>query len=216
MAHWFGAAPERVFDAWVTQADADRFLVAEMVGAPAGIERPRKLVVAATPGTATIELAPSGTGTLVALTHEGVARGQEEPVAAAWRKTLDALEAILVPRVMAVAFLRMVADGQVREAYRRYVGNGFKHHNPYFRQGAEELMAAMEENAAIFPHRIFEVQRALAEGELAAVHSRMHKNLKDPGATVVHLFRFAEERIVELWEVAQPVPDGSRNGDGVW
>jgi len=32
----------------------------------------------------------------------------------------------------AVRFLKMAASGEVREAYARFVGPGFRHHNPFF------------------------------------------------------------------------------------
>jgi len=31
----------------------------------------------------------------------------------------------------------------------------------------------------------------------------------------VHIFRFEGERIAELWDLGQPVPDGSPNEDGM-
>ena len=36
----------------------------------------------------------------------------------------------------AKAFLRLAATGKVGEAYERFVGPGFRHHNPYFRGDA--------------------------------------------------------------------------------
>jgi hypothetical protein len=33
----------------------------------------------------------------------------------------------------AVAFLRMVADGQIKEAYQKFISSDFIHHNPYFK-----------------------------------------------------------------------------------
>jgi predicted SnoaL-like aldol condensation-catalyzing enzyme len=65
----------------------------------------------------------------------------------------------------AVAFLESVASGQVQEAYQRYIGPGFKHHNPYFPGDAASLMEAMEENARKNSGKIFEVKTAIAEGD---------------------------------------------------
>ena len=38
----------------------------------------------------------------------------------------------------------------------------------------------------------------------------------DPGFAAVHLFRFDGDRIVELWDVGQPVPEESPNENGVF
>jgi len=116
----------------------------------------------------------------------------------------------------AMEFLRLVASGEVREAYRRHIGPGFRHHNPFFRSGAESLMAAMEENAAKNPGKVLEIQRALQDGDLVAVHSRVRQQVGDLGAAVIHVFRFHGGRIAELWDVGQAVPGDSPNEHGMF
>ncbi|MCA1055830.1 nuclear transport factor 2 family protein [Rossellomorea aquimaris] len=116
----------------------------------------------------------------------------------------------------AVSFLELVASGQVREAYDRYADSGFLHHNPYFPGDAASLMRAMEENAAVNPDKVFEVKMAIEEGETVAVHSHVKQHRDDVGAVVVHIFRFRNGRIVELWDVGQPIPEESPNENGVF
>ena len=117
---------------------------------------------------------------------------------------------------VAIDFLRLVASGHVREAYKRYVGAAFRHHNPYFRGDGASLMAAMEENALQNPDKILEVQHALQDGSLVAVHSRIRQQRDDPGAAVIHIFRFESGRIVELWDTGQAVPVDSPNENGMF
>lgn len=116
----------------------------------------------------------------------------------------------------AMDFLRLVASGEVREAYRQYGGPEFRHHNAFFRSDAESLMAAMEENAATNPNKVLEIQRALQEGDLVAVHFHIRQEPGDRGAAVVHIFRFQGDRIAELWDVGQPVPESSPNELGMF
>jgi predicted SnoaL-like aldol condensation-catalyzing enzyme len=116
----------------------------------------------------------------------------------------------------AVSFLQMVAAGEVRESYRKYIGSNFRHHNPFFRGDADSLMLAMEENAAENPHKIFAVKRAIEEGDIVAVHSHVKQNQEDLGGAVVHIFRFQNDLIVELWDVGQPIPENSPNENGVF
>ena len=111
----------------------------------------------------------------------------------------------------AVSFLKLAAAGRVDQAYADYVGAGFRHHNPYFRGDAASLKAAMAENAAQNPGKSLEVKRALEDGDLVAVHSHVRQKPEDPGAAVVHIFRFENGRIVELWDVGQPVMDEGPN-----
>ncbi|OUQ88650.1 polyketide cyclase [Brevibacillus brevis] len=116
----------------------------------------------------------------------------------------------------AVSFLQLVASGNVREAYQRYTGPNFRHHNPFFRGDAHSLMLAMEENAAQNPHKVLEVKRAIEEGDIVAVHSHVKQNQEDLGGAVVHIFRFHNDQIVELWDVGQPIPADSPNENGMF
>jgi predicted SnoaL-like aldol condensation-catalyzing enzyme len=116
----------------------------------------------------------------------------------------------------AVSFLKMASSGEVREAYAKFVGPGFRHHNPYFEGSAETLMAAMEENARDNPNKTLDVKRAIAEDDLVAVHSHIRLKPEDRGGAVVHLFRFENHRIVELWDLGQEVPEQSPNQYGMF
>ena len=116
----------------------------------------------------------------------------------------------------AVSFLNLCASGRAREASAKSVGAGFRHHNPHFPGNADALIAAMDENARQNPDKRFEVLRALRDGDLVAVHSHVRQRPDDRGAVVVHLFRFDGDRIVELWDVGQPVPSESVNSNGMF
>jgi len=116
----------------------------------------------------------------------------------------------------AIAFLSLVASGRVREAYQEHAGPGFRHHNPFFRGDADSLMAAMEANAAQSPGKTLDVQRAIQEGDLVAVHSWVRQKPGDLGAAVVHIFRFEGGRVVELWDVGQAVPESTPNEHGMF
>jgi predicted SnoaL-like aldol condensation-catalyzing enzyme len=111
----------------------------------------------------------------------------------------------------AIAFLTLASSGNAREAFEKYIGSDFRHHNPYFAGSTESLMLAMEENAHQNPDKVLEIKRVIAEGEFVVVHSRVRQKPGDLGAAVVHIFRFEAGRIVELWYVGQPVPEDSPN-----
>src|SRR5512143_1783187 len=116
----------------------------------------------------------------------------------------------------AIAFLQLASSGKVREAYLNFVGAGFKHHNPFFEGSAEALMIAMEQNARQNPDKHLEVKHALAEGDLVAVHAHVRHKPEEAGAAVIHIFRFENGRIVELWDVGQPLLEESPNQYGMF
>jgi predicted SnoaL-like aldol condensation-catalyzing enzyme len=116
----------------------------------------------------------------------------------------------------AVSFLQLAAAGRVREAYTNHLSTTFRHHNPFFAAETKALMAGMEENAWQHPDKQLDVLRAIEDGDLVAVHSHVRQHENDRGAAVVHIFRFEGDRIVELWDIGQPVPETSPNSNGMF
>jgi predicted SnoaL-like aldol condensation-catalyzing enzyme len=116
----------------------------------------------------------------------------------------------------AIDFLRLTARGQVDDAFARYAAPDFRHHNPHFAADAATLRAAMKENAGRFPHMVFEVQRALGDGPLVAVHSRAVMEEGGQELAIVHILRFEDGRIAEMWDIAQAAPVPMANRDGMF
>ncbi len=118
-------------------------------------------------------------------------------------------------RDLAISFLKNAATGKLDEAY-NLVSPNFRHHNAYFKGDAESLKAGMADAHKQFPNTKIEVQRAIAEGDLVAVHSRVqHGSDKQPIA-VVHIFRVEGDKIAELWDVGMEVPKDSPNENGAF
>lgn len=116
----------------------------------------------------------------------------------------------------ALSFLNLITAGKIREAYKRHASPDFRHHNPYHNGDARSLIVGMEEAHEKFPAKVFEVQRAIQDGDLVAVHSHITLKPGELELAVVHLFRFQNARIVELWDIAQQVPKESPNENGMF
>lgn len=116
----------------------------------------------------------------------------------------------------AIDFLMLASKGKAQEAFGKYVHKNFKHHNTYFKGDGESLMIAMEDNAMKHPDKILTIKRSLQEGNLVAVHSHVCQKPGDPGAAVVHIFRFENDKIIELWDLGQPVPLETVNENGIF
>ena len=114
----------------------------------------------------------------------------------------------------AVSFLEMASSGKAREAYSKFVGDGFRHHNPFFEGSAQSLQEGMEENAKRNPDKVLEVKRVIAEGDFVVVHALVRHKPDELGVALVHIFRFENGRIVELWDLGQSVPEKS-SGRGI-
>jgi predicted SnoaL-like aldol condensation-catalyzing enzyme len=116
----------------------------------------------------------------------------------------------------AVAFLSRIVAGDVKGAYERYVGRGFRHHNPWFAGDADSLRKGMEENESTDPGKVLTVRTALEDGDYVAVHSRLTRAASGLDMAVVHIFRFEGDRIVELWDIGQMVPEKVVNENGMF
>ena len=116
----------------------------------------------------------------------------------------------------AVDFLNLVMAGNIDEAYDSYVNMHGRHHNVYYAADFVSLKQGMVENHAQFPNKRLMVKNVLGDGNLVAVHSNIVMKEGEPGISVVHLFRFENGRIVEMWDVGQVVPVNSPNMIGAF
>jgi len=122
----------------------------------------------------------------------------------------------MTKKEIAQDFLKLASKGQAKEAFELYVSDDFKHHNAYFKGDRHTLMTAMEENGRKNPDKIFEMQRALEDGSFVAVHSCVKQAPGDLGAAVMHIFRFDNNKIIELWDFGQAVPKDMVNENGMF
>ena len=120
------------------------------------------------------------------------------------------------PKQAAIDFLQLTAAGKIDQAFERHAGPAFRHHNPHFASDAATIKAGMLENAKRFPEMEFEVQRAIAEDALVAVHSRARMAPGAPNIALVHILRFEDGKIVEMWDIGQAEPEGMANELGMF
>ena len=118
--------------------------------------------------------------------------------------------------VIAAEFLQMCARGDVRAAYDLHVSPDFVHHNAWFPADRESLLRAMEESAAVEPNKSFEVKQVIEGGDRVAVLSHLKRAGEDLEYAVVHIARFADGKIVELWDLGQEIPKDSPNALGMF
>jgi predicted SnoaL-like aldol condensation-catalyzing enzyme len=114
---------------------------------------------------------------------------------------------------IAIHFLQLCAPGRSEEAFALYVAPHFIHHNAYFEGDGHSLMSAMKDYAS--PTKVFNVLRALEDRDLVAIHSHVRPKLDDLGAVVMHIFRFEGDKIVELWDFGQAIPEDLVNQNGM-
>ena len=114
----------------------------------------------------------------------------------------------------AKAFLLSVSSSKVKEGYDLYVGDNFRHHNVYFKGDTDSLRMAMQENYEMYPDKKLEIKRIIREENIVVVHSLAKLKPGDAGITLIHIIRFENEKIVELWDLGQKIPSLAINENG--
>jgi len=117
----------------------------------------------------------------------------------------------------ATSFLRMAGSGKVQEAYDQHVAPSFIHHNQYFKGDRQSLLAAMQDASKTTPNKSIDVKHVYEDGNTVITHSLVTRQDPDaPAIAVVHIFRFEQDRITELWDLGQPIAKDSPNENGVF
>ena len=116
----------------------------------------------------------------------------------------------------ALDFLQMIVAGDIDQAYQNYVNMHGLHHNVYYSSEFSSLKNGMKENHTQFPNKRLMVKNVLGEGDLVAVHSHLVMKEGEPGISVVHIFRFEDGKIIEMWDVGQSIPSDSPNRRGAF
>jgi len=88
----------------------------------------------------------------------------------------------------------------------RYIAPGYIQHSSLAPPGVEHLKAFLDRVRVESPDARQEIKRALVDGDMVAVHTHVVRCPGDLGLAVVDLFRVADGRIVEHWDVVQDVP----------
>jgi predicted SnoaL-like aldol condensation-catalyzing enzyme len=105
---------------------------------------------------------------------------------------------------------------KVDQAIDTYFAPTYIQHNAMAASGAEAVRALFKGFYAGNPQATIVIKRALADGDLVAIHYNMKMKPDDRGFAVVDIFRVENGKIAEHWDVAQPVPEKSANTNGMF
>jgi predicted SnoaL-like aldol condensation-catalyzing enzyme len=150
---------------------------------------------------------------LAALAGCGAGAGKSEKAAAAATDPVKIIE----------AFDNTVMQHKAREAMEKYVSEDFIEHDPTVkggnRQGLLDYMvkAGWDEDSNPFPEMRDVVDRRFGSGEYVVTQHHIFRDKNDRGTVFVDTFRVVNGKIVEHWDVAQPVPEKTAdNPNTMW
>jgi predicted SnoaL-like aldol condensation-catalyzing enzyme len=111
---------------------------------------------------------------------------------------------------LVVDFYRVVfIEKRVVEGFERFVAPEYIQHNPLLATGREPAVKFLGPRAT--RESVTDITRVIAEGDLVVLHVHSRTNLSDRGRAVIDIFRVADGKIVEHWDVIQAVPPTSAN-----
>ncbi len=116
----------------------------------------------------------------------------------------------------AIQFYRMAYEGNPQKAVSLFVGDDYIQHNPLVGNGKQPFIDYFERMGKEYPDKSIEFVRAIAQGDLVALHT--HQVWPgDLEYVTMDFFRFDDQgKIVEHWDAMQEIPETTLNGNTMY
>jgi predicted SnoaL-like aldol condensation-catalyzing enzyme len=115
-----------------------------------------------------------------------------------------------------MAFYEAGLNGKDFAAAAEFIGDRYVQHNPLIADGIEGFQAFLSYLTETFPQLRGEIKRIFADGDYVILHTHGVRVPGQLGSAIVDIFRLEDEKIVEHWDVIQPVPDTALNENGMF
>ena len=102
------------------------------------------------------------------------------------------------------------------EAASKYLGSHYTQHNPNAADGPEGLKAFLQFLKEKFPASRSEIKRVLADGDYVILHVHAVREPGTRGNAIIDMFKLENGKIVEHWDVVQPIPEKAANTNGMF
>ena len=102
------------------------------------------------------------------------------------------------------------------EAASQHFGNRYVQHNPGAPDGPEGLKTFLGFLKEKFPQSRSEIKRVFADGDYVILHVHAVREPGTRGSAIVDIFKLEGGKIVEHWDVVQPIPEKAANNNGMF
>ncbi len=102
------------------------------------------------------------------------------------------------------------------DAASKYLGNRYTQHNPGAADGPDGLKGFIAFLKDKFPNNRSEIKRIFADDDYVIVHVHAVREPGTRGNAIVDIFKLENGKIVEHWDVVQPIPEKPANTNGMF
>lgn len=95
----------------------------------------------------------------------------------------------------------------------KYIGDRYIQHNPQAGDGPQPFIDFVTGWTQANPNLRAEIKRVVAEGDLVVTHVHFKLHSQDRGIAAMDIFRLVDGKIVEHWDVIQPVSETPANNN---
>ena len=115
-----------------------------------------------------------------------------------------------------VEFYDLALNKKDFEAASKHFGPRYIQHNPGAPDGVEGFRQFIAMRKEKTPNARSEIKRVIAEGDLVVLHVHSIREPGQRGVAIVDIFRLENGKIVEHWDVVQPIPEKAANINGMF
>ena len=115
-----------------------------------------------------------------------------------------------------VEFYEKAINQKDFEAAAPYFGPRYVQHNPNAPDGIEGFKGFLGFLREKLPQSRSEIKRVLADGDYVILHVHAVRAPGERGSAIIDVFKLENGKIVEHWDVVQPIPEKSANGNGMF
>src|SRR5215510_9042729 len=115
-----------------------------------------------------------------------------------------------------VEFYEKAINQKDFDAASTYLGSRYTQHNPNAADGPEGLRAFLGFLREKFPNSKSEIKRVFAEGDYVILHVHAVREPGQRGSAIVDIFKLENGKVVEHWDVVQPIPEKAANNNGMF
>ena len=98
----------------------------------------------------------------------------------------------------------------------QHFGPRYIQHNPGAPDGIEGFRGFVQFIKDKVPNSRSEFKRTFAEGDYVIVHVHAVREPGTRGSAIIDIFRLENGKIVEHWDVVQPIPEKAANSNGMF